>query len=182
MSRRIRDIRPLALIAGSGALGVLGTLAVLSMNRDAHAPAAPDLEAVVREAHGEDAEARKGVTPHRMLRISSIGRTRIRGSARISVDADPTIHVLVDPDPTVYVTVDPDPILYVDGVRVDRTVTNSESTTPGNMYWAVAGIDPDDVHRIEVLKGPAARRMYGNEGANGVIQVFTKSGAGSDSP
>jgi len=56
------------------------------------------------------------------------------------------------------------PIIYVDGVRFE------------NGQMAIDMINPDDIDRIEVLKGPEALKLYGTEGANGVIQIFTKGG------
>ncbi|QJX46332.1 TonB-dependent receptor plug domain-containing protein [Hymenobacter taeanensis] len=41
------------------------------------------------------------------------------------------------------------------------------------------GIMPNDVERIEVLKGAAAA-IYGSQGGNGVIAVFTKRGGSAD--
>ena len=35
-------------------------------------------------------------------------------------------------------------------------------------------LNPDDIDRIEVLKGPAAMEIYGARAAYGVIQIFTK--------
>ncbi len=40
---------------------------------------------------------------------------------------------------------------------------------------AVASLNPADIERIEVLKGPSAA-IYGVRGANGVIAIFTKRG------
>jgi TonB-dependent SusC/RagA subfamily outer membrane receptor len=41
---------------------------------------------------------------------------------------------------------------------------------------AVAALNPNDVERIEVLKGPSAA-IYGVRGANGVIAIFTRRGS-----
>ena len=38
-------------------------------------------------------------------------------------------------------------------------------------------INPDDIARIEVIKGAAATTLYGTEAAGGVIQIFTKRGS-----
>lgn len=54
------------------------------------------------------------------------------------------------------------PVIYVDGVRLD----DGES--------GLAGLDPERIDRIEVIKGEAARERYGKEAANGVILIFTK--------
>ena len=59
-----------------------------------------------------------------------------------------------------------EPIIYVDGVRIE------------NGQVGIEMINPDDIDRIEIVKGPAALKLYGTEGANGVIQIFTKRGGG----
>ena len=38
-------------------------------------------------------------------------------------------------------------------------------------------INPDDIDRIEVVKGAAAATLFGTDAAAGVIQIFTKRGA-----
>lgn len=60
------------------------------------------------------------------------------------------------------------PIIYVDGVRI-----NGLNDVEG--LSSVADLQPDDIDRIEVIKGPAAKTLYGEEGANGVIQIFTNT-------
>ena len=40
----------------------------------------------------------------------------------------------------------------------------------------LADINPEEIERIEVLKGAAAATMFGAEASNGVIQIFTKRG------
>ena len=64
---------------------------------------------------------------------------------------------------------DPSPLIYIDGVRVDRL-----SDLEGDL---IPSLDPDAIDRIEVIKGAAAERLYGEEGANGVIQIFTTEGS-----
>ena len=36
-------------------------------------------------------------------------------------------------------------------------------------------LNADDIARIEVVKGDAAAKIWGERAANGVIQIFTKS-------
>src|SRR5690606_23846665 len=38
-------------------------------------------------------------------------------------------------------------------------------------------LNPDDIARVEVIKGAAATTLYGTEASAGVIQIFTKRGA-----
>ena len=54
-----------------------------------------------------------------------------------------------------------DPLYIVDGV-ISR--------------FGLADIASEDIERIEVVKGAAASSLYGSNGANGVVQIFTKRG------
>jgi TonB-linked SusC/RagA family outer membrane protein len=54
------------------------------------------------------------------------------------------------------------PLIMVDGVEMGAT--------------DISTIDLSNVDRIEVVQGAAAATIYGAQGANGVIQVFTKKG------
>jgi TonB-dependent starch-binding outer membrane protein SusC len=75
------------------------------------------------------------------------------------------------------------PIVYVDGVRVDNgggwgPQENFSGGTGGTADPSrLSDINPDDIERIEVLKGAAAATLYGTEASSGVIQIFTKHGA-----
>ena len=53
-------------------------------------------------------------------------------------------------------------LVYIDGVRMERTKT------------ALAELNPDAIARIEVIKGAAAMKLYGEQSADGVIQIYTK--------
>ncbi|MFL5740366.1 MAG: SusC/RagA family TonB-linked outer membrane protein [Flavisolibacter sp.] len=53
------------------------------------------------------------------------------------------------------------PLILLDGVEVTD----------------LSSLDPANVDRIEVVKGAAGGTLYGAQGANGVIQIFTKKGA-----
>src|SRR5258707_14072293 len=54
------------------------------------------------------------------------------------------------------------PLIMVDGVEMGTTALNS--------------LDLNNVERVEVVQGAAAATQYGAQGANGVIQIFTKKG------
>jgi TonB-linked SusC/RagA family outer membrane protein len=54
------------------------------------------------------------------------------------------------------------PLIMVDGVQIAGTDINS--------------LDLSNVERIEVVQGAASAAIYGAQGANGVIQIFTKKG------
>ena len=61
------------------------------------------------------------------------------------------------------------PLIYIDGVRVNG-INDLEGLS------LMPSLDPDAIERVEVIKGAAARTLYGEEAANGVIQIFTKDG------
>src|SRR6185503_13162427 len=75
-----------------------------------------------------------------------------------------------------------EPLVVVDGVIVDNATDallslSSNNTRGGSaMSNRLSDISPDDVERIEVLRGAAAAALYGSRAKNGVIQVFTKRG------
>jgi TonB-dependent starch-binding outer membrane protein SusC len=73
------------------------------------------------------------------------------------------------------ITQSTDPLLYVDGVRVYNELTRNNwgARTAAN---PLQDINPDDIERIEIVKGAAATTLYGTEASGGVIQVFTKKG------
>jgi len=77
------------------------------------------------------------------------------------------------------------PIIYIDGVRIrseplpDANPPDRRGGRSGNI--AVSPLDlinPNDIDRIEIIKGSAATTLYGTEASGGVIQVFTKRGTG----
>ena len=66
------------------------------------------------------------------------------------------------------------PLLYIDGVRANnQVVTQNNGVGSSRMN----DINPEDIERIEIIKGPAAATLYGTEASNGVIQIITKKGA-----
>ncbi|MCH1571020.1 MAG: SusC/RagA family TonB-linked outer membrane protein [Longimicrobiales bacterium] len=68
------------------------------------------------------------------------------------------------------------PLIYIDGVRMENnSLMQADEGAAGTM--AIDGINPNDIDRIEIVKGPAATTLYGTEAAGGVIQIFTKRGS-----
>jgi TonB-dependent SusC/RagA subfamily outer membrane receptor len=71
-----------------------------------------------------------------------------------------------------------EPLIYVDGVRIDKSSADGISTTTSGASWSgLDDINPDDIERIEIVRGASAATLYGTEAAAGVIQIFTKRGA-----
>jgi TonB-linked SusC/RagA family outer membrane protein len=70
-----------------------------------------------------------------------------------------------------------EPLYIIDGVIVDNSsdqqINFGYRTNPTNR---LGDINPNDIERVEVLKGAAAAALYGSRANNGVIQIFTKRG------
>jgi TonB-dependent SusC/RagA subfamily outer membrane receptor len=64
-----------------------------------------------------------------------------------------------------------DALIVIDGVV--QTVSSQQ---------ALQSVKPEDIESINVLKGPSATNLYGEQGKNGVIQIITKKGGGAASP
>lgn len=60
-----------------------------------------------------------------------------------------------------------EPLIYVDGIRLEGDLSS---------------ISPDQVERIEILKGEAATAAYGPAGAAGVVQIMMKERGGRITP
>ena len=76
------------------------------------------------------------------------------------------------------------PIIYIDGIRMRSQplpIVNSLDTGNGRggrvSSSPLDNINPNDIERIEVIKGSAATTLFGTEASAGVIQVFTKRGS-----
>lgn len=68
------------------------------------------------------------------------------------------------------------PLWVIDGVPIvqsNNITVNTSSTTDSN---PLAGINPNDIESIDVLKDASAAAIYGARAANGVIIVTTKRG------
>lgn len=66
------------------------------------------------------------------------------------------------------------PMILVDGVQINAGSNNNGSDN--NLSSRFADLDLSNVERVEVIQGAAAGTIYGAQGANGVIQIFTKKG------
>lgn len=74
-----------------------------------------------------------------------------------------------------------EPLWVVDGIVVTDPVQISPEELNDPDYVnrignAIAGINPQDIERLDVLKDAAATALYGTKAANGVIVITTKRG------
>ena len=97
--------------------------------------------------------------------VGATPRIRVRGTSTILGNREP-LWVL-------------DGIVLTDPVDLDPEVLNDPDYVNliGN---AIAGINPQDIDRIDVLKDASATAIYGTQAANGVIVVTTKKGTVGD--
>lgn len=65
-----------------------------------------------------------------------------------------------------------DPLFVIDGIIVNSGDLTGLTTTAN----ALAGINPNDIESVSVLKDAQATSIYGSRGANGVIVITTKKG------
>lgn len=68
-----------------------------------------------------------------------------------------------------------DPLYIVDGVIVNNS-SPQLIDLGGYAQNRLVDINPNDIDRIEVIKGAAAAAIYGSRASNGVVQIFTKRG------
>lgn len=64
------------------------------------------------------------------------------------------------------------PLFVVDGIPINSGDLSRNTTTAN----ALAGINPNDIESVSVLKDAAATSLYGSRAANGVILINTKKG------
>ncbi len=74
-----------------------------------------------------------------------------------------------------------EPLWVLDGVIINDPVNVSPDDLNNPDYVnrignAIAGVNPNDIERIDVLKDASATAIYGTRGANGVIVITTKRG------
>ncbi len=70
---------------------------------------------------------------------------------------------------------DEQPLIIIDGIRVDNSRFTGAGVG-GQGLGTLVDINPEDIEKIEVLKGPAGAASYGTSGSNGVVLITTKKG------
>ena len=68
-----------------------------------------------------------------------------------------------------------EPLYIVDGVIIDngsRQLVDLGGYTTNRL----ADLDPNDIERVEIVKGAAAAALYGSRANDGVVQIFTRRG------
>ena len=77
-------------------------------------------------------------------------------------------------------------LIVVDGVPVSSRITGTgynshlSADSPVDYGSSVSDLNPDDIEKVTVLKGPGATALYGSRAAGGALIITTKSGARKD--
>ncbi|WP_229365811.1 SusC/RagA family TonB-linked outer membrane protein [Fibrisoma montanum] len=77
-------------------------------------------------------------------------------------------------------------LIVVDGVPVSSRITGTGFTShlsqdsPVDYGSSLSDLNPDDIEKVTVLKGPGATALYGSRAAGGAIIITTKSGVRKD--
>lgn len=87
----------------------------------------------------------------------------VRGNSLVSRDFDNDGYNVIN-----------SPLYVVDGVPQPSENYTSPNTGTGTNY--LAGINPNDIESVDVLKDASAAAIYGSRAANGVILITTKRG------
>ena len=132
---------------------------VSSMESEAEATVAPSGRAIV--VTGQVSEERRFTVKDVSFEelVVTTGKTDVTGPVR-DWDGWRAARVFANAPPH------SKPIVYVDGARVDGGAAGLHDLLPA--------LDPGDIDRMKFMRGKDARKMYGDEAANGVILVFTK--------
>ena len=72
-----------------------------------------------------------------------------------------------------------EPLVVVDGVVMGSRLAPVNAPFDAGVTFSPGGLqdlNPDDIDRIEILRGPAASSLYGSLGMHGVVLVTTKRG------
>lgn len=75
------------------------------------------------------------------------------------------------------------PLFVIDGLPVSNQtfsagnlISGPQSNSQSDYTNRIADINPNDIDKITILKGPEASALYGSDGASGAIIITTKSG------
>lgn len=77
-------------------------------------------------------------------------------------------------------------LIVVDGVPISSKITGTGYTShlpadsPVDYGSTVSDINPDDIEKITVLKGPGATALYGSRAVGGALIITTKTGVRKD--
>ena len=168
-----------------------GTVAVPAIELE---PSAVELSEVVVTAPGAGAERRtlgnavssvSGAQVNRTPAALSVGSAlqgKITGATITQTTGDPGAGVTIRLRGTNSINGTAEPLIVVDGVLIDNsteamTSLNANASRGGAAIGSrLTDIAPEDIDRIDILKGASAAALYGSRAKNGVIIITTRRG------
>jgi TonB-dependent SusC/RagA subfamily outer membrane receptor len=118
-----------------------------------------------------------------LANVTNLLQGRVSGVSVSSTSGSPGGGTAIRLRGNVSATMSNQPLIYVDGTRVvnqsfpkNYFPIGYAGSSDNSTYSPLNDINPEDIARIEIIKGPAATTLYGTEAAAGVIQIFTKRG------
>ncbi len=109
---------------------------------------------------------------------------RVSGASVTSTSGSPGGGTAIRLRGNVSATMSNQPLIYIDGTRVvnqsypkNYFPIGYAGSSDNSTYSPLNDLNPQDIERVEIIKGPAATTLYGTEAAAGVIQIFTKRGS-----
>lgn len=93
--------------------------------------------------------------------VAELLRGRVPG-LRVTEDAAGRVHFRIRGVDSLLA--DQEPLFVVDGVQI----------APGTVQSALAGLTPESIRQVDVLKDVASTAIYGMRGAGGVILITTR--------
>lgn len=123
----------------------------------------------------------KDIMLNNVMSVDQMLQGKIPGMAVISTSGEPSSTPKIRIRGNATINGNKAPVWVVDGVIVESAVpfTASDLNSEDAQYLignAIAGINPQDIETITVLKDASATAIYGVKAANGVIVVTTKRG------
>jgi len=121
-------------------------------------------------------------TAGRSTSIDQLLEGRAAGVQVLSSSSSPDAGVTIRVRGIATFTGNSDPLYVVDGIIVNGASSSIATMSVGSSSNAasettngLAGINPQDIASIEILKDASATAIYGSQGSNGVVLITTKS-------
>src|SRR5690606_3109933 len=111
----------------------------------------------------------------RETNLSSALSSKIAGVQVISASGSPGASAAVRIRGSRSINGNNEPLYVIDGLPINNS-TSDNSLAGVDVSNRAIDINPNDIEKITVLKGPAATVLYGSRAANGAIMISTKKG------
>ncbi len=148
-----------------------------------------ELEGIVATGQGTTTTRERTVSTINTVRSEEITQARETNIVSALAGKAPNVNITSssgDPGAGAYIQIrgaasiegSTQPLFVVDGTPVSNETDNVELFSTGGTAIAnrASDLNPNDIERVEILKGAAATAIYGARGANGVVLITTKSG------